>query len=290
MTSPAMSSPVSNRGWLLIAPAILVFGLLFGWPLLNLFFEALRPFVPGRVGGDASAPLTLVNFLQLAEGSFLRLVYDTFRISIIAAFCGVALSYPLAYSIVRRFSPLWRTMTVGALVLLVLLSVLVRTYALELTLGSVGPFRGLLLSVGIQPNSRGYIEFLVILGLIQHSVPISTLILLGSIQGINPNYSDASCSLGAPWWVTHRRILLPLAMPGLLASFLIATAAAVSSFVIPMILGKGKVMFVSNVIYSRFNDVINYPSGAAVSVFMLVASLLLIAAISQLARLGGRQS
>jgi putative spermidine/putrescine transport system permease protein len=53
-----------------------------------------------------------------------------------------------------------------------------------------------------------------------------------------------------------------------------------SGFVVPMILGKGKVLFISNLIYSRFSEIANYPSGSAIAVAMLFLSLVIIYGIT----------
>ena len=61
-----------------------------------------------------------------------------------------------------------------------------------------------------------------------------------------------------------------------------AGAKGISAFVVPMILGKGKVLFVSNLIYARFSEIANYPSGSAVSIAMLVMSLAIIYGITRM--------
>ena len=76
---------------------------------------------------------------------------------------------------------------------------------------------------------------------------------------------------------------VPLSIRGLLSAFLITYTLSISAFVVPMVLGKGKVVFVSNLIFSRFSEVANYPSGAAISVVMLVVSMLVIYVISRFA-------
>ena len=55
---------------------------------------------------------------------------------------------------------------------------------------------------------------------------------------------------------------------------------AISAFVIPMVLGRGRVLFMSNVIYTRFSDIANYPSGAAISLVMLAVALAVVAVIT----------
>ena len=83
-------------------------------------------------------------------------------------------------------------------------------------------------------------------------------------------------------------ITLPLSRAGLAGAFMIDFTFSISAFVIPMILGKGRVLFVSNTIYNRFSEIANYPSGAAISIVMLVISLGMIGAISRFAQ--GREA
>src|SRR5436190_2280928 len=162
------------------------------------------------------------------------------------------------------------------------LSVLVRTYALELTFGAAGPLRPLLLSLGIMTNGRTYIEVLVGGGLLHYIVPVATLTLLGTIQNVDPRLVDAAQALGAPGWKAHLSITLPLSMRGLLAAFLFAFTFSISAFVIPMILGKGRVLFISNLIYTRFSEIANYPSGAAISVVLFVLAMGIVYAMTAL--------
>jgi putative spermidine/putrescine transport system permease protein len=120
-----------------------------------------------------------------------------------------------------------------------------------------------------------------VLGLLHYLIPISAITLLGTIQNINPRLSEAAQALGAPRWTAHLTVTVPLCVPGLLSAFLICFTLCLSAFVVPMILGKGKVLFVSNLIYARFSEIANYPSGSAVSIAMLVMSLAIIYGITR---------
>src|SRR5271168_4980564 len=141
-----------------LLPAVLIFGALFLVPMAGLLMESFRLFTPGRVGSVAGAPLSLNNYAELLNLPFLGLFLETFRVSVAATVVGLAVAYPLAWYIVRRFSARGRVMAIGFLITLILLSMLVRTYAIELTFGSVGILRPVLLAVGISPNSGWYIE------------------------------------------------------------------------------------------------------------------------------------
>jgi putative spermidine/putrescine transport system permease protein len=175
------------------------------------------------------------------------------------------------------------------MITLVLSSILVKTYAIELTFGSVGITRPLLLLLGIPSNGRGTIEAVVIAGLVHAIVPVAVLTLIGAIQSIDPRLIDAAQSLGAPAWKAHLTITLPLGRTALVSSFLVSLTFAISAFVIPMVLGRGRVLFMSNIIYTRFSDIANYPSGAAVSLAMLAVSMVVIAGVS-VAHAGRTQS
>jgi putative spermidine/putrescine transport system permease protein len=273
-----------------LTPAVLIFAALFVVPMAGLVMESFRLFTPGRIGAVAGAPFTLANYAELLNLSFLGLFIETFRISVLATIVGLIVSYPLAWYVVRRFSPRGRVLATGFLITLILLSMLVRTYAIELTFGSVGILRPVLLSLGISPNSGWYIQCLVGAGLLHYIIPVSTLTLLGTVQNVDPRLLDAAQTLGAPAWRSHLTITLPLSRAGLVSAFLIALTFSISAFVIPMVLGKGRVLFVSNTIYNRFSEIADYPSGAAISVVMLVVSLLVVMGISSLGRTRGARA
>jgi putative spermidine/putrescine transport system permease protein len=118
---------------------------------------------------------------------------------------------------------------------------------------------------------------------LHYIIPVATLTLLGTVQNIDPRLVEAAQSLGAPGWRAHLTVTLPLSRGGLVGAFLIGLTFSVSAFVIPMVLGKGRVLFLSNSIYNRFSELADYPSGAAIAMVMLVVSLVLVLAVSRLA-------
>jgi ABC-type spermidine/putrescine transport system permease subunit I len=112
---------------------------------------------------------------------------------------------------------------------------------------------------------------------------MSILILIGAIQNLNPRLTEAAQSLGASAFKAHLTVTVPLCVKGLVSAFLVSMTLGISAFVIPWILGRGRVLFISNLIYSRFSEVANYPSGAAISIVMMVLSIILIFVMSRLA-------
>jgi len=273
-----------SRGALyLLVPALLIFGLLLALPLVNVAQESFRLFVPGRVGSAVDAPLTTHNYRELFTPAYLAYFLDTFRIGLVATLVGLAIGFPIAHHVARMRSGPRRTAWIGFLVAMMFLSALARVYSVSLAFGPVGflPFFARL--TGLNPNSGQVTEALVVLGLLHYMIPISALTLIGTIQNVNPRLAEAAQALGATRWRAHLSITLPLSARGILSAFLISYTLSISAFVIPMVLGRGRVLFVSNLIYSRFSEVANFPSGSAISVVMLALSMLIIYLVTRMA-------
>ena len=187
----------------LFLPGGVLFLMLFVLPMAGLFIESIRYYEPGSIGSASDAPFTLANYRELLKASFAGFFWQTLRISFLASAVGISLAFPLAYWIARRLSPQWRMVAIGFFVTLMFLSVLVRTYALELTFGAAGPLGPFLRQLGVATNGRGYIGLLVGAGLLHYIIPMSTLTLLGTIQNVDPRLTEAAQVLGAPNWKAH---------------------------------------------------------------------------------------
>ncbi len=267
---------------LLLVPGVGILLVFLVLPLANVVEESIRLFEPGRIGAAKDAPYTLFNYAELMDATYLYYFTETARIGFVSSITGLILGFPIAYVIARRFTPFWRKVGVGFLIGIMFLSTLVRVYALQLTFGPTGIAKFLSGLLGVSMNGRIYTELVVVLGLLHYLVPIAAITLLGTIQNVNPRLTEAGQALGAPRWMAHLTITVPLCVPGLLSAFLISFTLCLSAFVVPMILGKGKILFVSNLIYARFSEIANYPSGSAISIIMLVLSLLIIYGVSYL--------
>ena len=267
---------------LLLVPGLGVFLVCLALPLANVVEESFRLFEPGRVGAAKDAPYTLFNYAELLDQAYVFYFVETARFGVISSLIGLLFGFPIAYLIARQRSALVRKLAVGFLIGMMFLSTLVRVYALQLTFGPTGIAKFLSGLLGGSMNGRFYTELVVVLGLLHYLVPISAITLLGTIQNVNPRLSEAAQALGAPRWMSHLTITVPLCVPGLLSAFLISFTLCLSAFVVPMILGKGKVLFVSNLIYARFSEIANYPSGSAVSIVMLGLSLVIVYGVTRI--------
>ena len=267
---------------LLLVPATAAFVLLLAFPLFNIVNESFKLFVPGRVGSAEDAPYTLQNYSELLLPAYFNYYFTTFRLGFLASVIALAIGFPMAYVVARMRWELGRKLSIGFLIALMSLSVLVRVYSLELTFGAVGVLRPVLRFLDISQNDRTYTEWVVIAGLLHYIIPMSALTLVGTIQNVNPRLAEAAMSLGAARWKAHLTVTVPLSIRGILSAFLISYTLCISAFVVPMVLGKGRVLFVSNLIYNRFSEIANYPGGSSLSVMLLVVSLLIVYLISRI--------
>jgi ABC-type spermidine/putrescine transport system permease subunit I len=257
----------------LLLPVFLVIVPLILGPLFVLGDESLKPYIPGRIGGARDAGLTFTNYTAILDRDYLRYFLDTFRIGLIVTVLALILGYPMAHLVARTGSRTLRRILLAALIGTLFLSLIVRIYAIALTFGSLGPLSGFGALIGVPTGSPSDAEFMVVLGLLHTTLPLVTLTLIGTIQNIDPKLEDAAMSLGAPHWRAFASITFPMSLPGILSAGIIGYAFCISNLVVPMLLGRGFVVFVANLIYFRFSEVANFPSGAAISIIMMAISL-----------------
>jgi ABC-type spermidine/putrescine transport system permease subunit I len=258
--------------WLLLVPGGLLLGGLMVAPLGLLALESLREFVGGRVGGQADRPLTLANYTDLLNPAYALYFWETFRIGALVSLLALVFAFPIAYTAARTSRRGLRKAILGLLIAMLFLSVVARLYAILMAYGPTGPLKGMAQLLGTSASSAAFAEVQVMVGLLHFVLPIVALTLIGTVQNINPRLEEAAMALGAPRWRAVTGVVLPLAVPGLLSAFLIAFAMCISNFVVPLILGRGVVLFVSNLMYIRFSEIANFPSGAAIGIIMLVLS------------------
>lgn len=278
-----MSKPrLSVFHWALLAPGLLLLLVLLAAPIVLMAVESFHPFVAGRVG--AGEGWTLRNYTELIEPAYAFYFYDTFRISFIV--CAVALLFatPLAWQAARTKKRGVRVSIFGLLIGLLFMSLVARLYAIQMTWGSTGPLAFFGTLIGIPARSTGYAAVQVSIGLLHFVTPLAAMILIGTFQNISPRLEEAAASLGAPRWKVAFGVTLPLAVPGLLSAFMIAFAMCISNFVVPLILGRGVVLFTTNLMYVRFSDVANFPSGAAIGIIMFILAGLVVYVTTVLVR------
>jgi putative spermidine/putrescine transport system permease protein len=102
------------------------------------------------------------------------------------------------------------------------------------------------------------------------------LTLQSVIEGVNRNVEEAAFSLGAPPLTMFRRVLLPLALPGILAGGILCFILAMNAYATPVLLGGPKFKMMGPLVFGQF-QLNNWPFGAAIAFILMAATLVLTA-------------
>ncbi|HEV8353984.1 MAG TPA: ABC transporter permease [bacterium] len=270
-------APVRGVPWLalLIVPTLLFLLVFFLVPYLNM---VRMSFLLKPAGGPYLPQFTLNNYAQAVLDPFhWRVLLQTFRLAGLTTFLTLVLGYPLAYHL-NAASPRRKRWLLMMIISPLLVSVVVRGFAWIILLGRVGMVNQFvhwltgaeLVLIGTPTG--------VLVGLVHVFIPFMALAIAGVLQNISPDVVQAARSLGASPWQTFWRVTWPLSLPGVQAGGLLVFVLAVSSYVIPILLGASNVLVMPMLIVQTLLDAFNWPLGSALSMvfFGLTAAVVAI--------------
>ena len=280
MAAASVPRDVTSYGIGLAAPLALFFLVFFVAPLVQLFVLSLHNDTAGVVWGIGQYVHFLTDPFSLSVlGSTLLLGAE------VTALCLV-LGFPIAW-LYHRVGSRTQTLIILIVLLPLLTSVVVRTFAWIVILGRQGIINSTLLSIGAidTPIRLLYTQVGVVLALAQVQMPLMTLPLITALGRIDMNLEDASCSLGAGSWRTFWRVVLPLALPGVIAGCTLTYAAAITAFITQSLVGGGQMLFMPMYLYQQASTLQNWPFASAISIIFLLAVLAVVTVFGMLGRL-----
>jgi putative spermidine/putrescine transport system permease protein len=264
--APRLTLPAS----LLAVPILIFLAIFFFYPAINLlFFSLLTQDAKGIVG----RPLTLAHYARFFEiDLYLRVFWNTLRISLVTSAFAIVLGYPVAI-VMARSGPIVSRLIALIVIAPLIVSVVVRSYGWQLILANTpaGLLNWVLMSLGITsaPLNILYSETAVVIGSLHVFFPMMVLPLASALGKIDPNLEDCARTLGAPWWKVFARVTLPLSVPGLVAGFTLVFSLTAGSFVTPVILGGTTATMLGNLIEQQIFVVYDWPFGAAIAVVLV---------------------
>ncbi len=261
-------------------PLAAFFVLFFITPLLLLVLVSLHDDTVVSVWGVAQYAKIF------GEGLALRVLGDTLWLGVQVTVLCLALGYALAWAYVRS-SPTTQKVLMMIIVMPLLTSVVVRTFAWVVILGRQGIVNELLLGWAWidKPLRLLYSREGLIWALANVQLPLMALPLITTLQRLESNLEDASAALGANAWRTFRRITVPLSLPGIIAGSLLTFSATITAFITQSLVGGGQMLFMPMYIYQQASALQNWPYAAAISLVFLVAVIGCVTLLSYLGRL-----
>src|ERR1700730_6557706 len=229
----------------------------------------------------------LQNYAQLFRNPlYLTVLLRSIRIAGAVTLLALLLGYPLAYYL--SFHAAKHKELLYQLVIIPLCaSYLVRGYAWKTILGSDGVLNAFLRYLHITHRPVEfflYSPFAVALTLTHIYTPFTFLPIYASLEHVPRNLIEASHDLGASPWITFRRVVLPLSLPGMLAGATLAFVLTLGDFLAPLLVGGPSGIMISNIVVSLFGAAYNWPLGAAISLAMLLLVLAVLVATEKFER------
>lgn len=268
--------------WQLTLPLALAFAAIFLAPLLMLV----------GVSFFSDDKITQPGFAQWAkfygDPFSYKVIADTMLLGVKTVCATILVGYPLALVYLDAPQRLQKVL-IFVIVMPLLLSVVVRTFAWIVVLGREGVVNQLLLSLGIisEPLRLLQTELGLVISLTQIEMPLMLLPLISVMSRLDPNLRDASAALGASRWRTLFTVIVPLSMPGLVAGCLLVFASSTTAFISQTVIGGVRLIYLPLLIWQQSLVVFNWPFAAVISIALLVSVLTVVSALSWLGRRSG---
>jgi spermidine/putrescine transport system permease protein len=264
--------------YLLLAPGLAFLALFFLLPLGFLAHQSLETQNP--IDFTSSFNWAWHNYSDALTTYDAQLI-RSFEYAAIATGIALLLSYPLAYWIAFRGGR-WKSLFLLMIIAPFFVTYLIRTLAWETILADQGPVVHFLRYVHlinvIGDNDRLLATpTAVVAGITYNFLPFMALPLYVALEQIDPRLIEAGQDLYASKVRSFLHVTLPLSMPGVIAGTLLTFIPAAGDFINAQLLGTPKQYMIGNVIQSRFLELTDYPSAAALSLLLMAVILVLVA-------------
>lgn len=261
------STDSSLTAWLLLAPAILFLLLLFVAPIGYILMLSVT-----------DPTVSFAHYRRLfAVPLYAAVMLNTLRTALVVTVCGLLLSYPMAYVMARRNG------IVGTILLVVVgtcfwTGFIVRTYAWLVILGNRGPVTAAYAALGLgKPPQLLFTSFSSTLGMTHILMPYMIFALYAVMKNIDNNQLRAAESLGARPFAVFWNVYLPLSLPGVVNGCVLVFTICLGFYVTPVLLGTPRDMMISQLIDQQVETLLAWGFASALSVVLLVVTMLLLA-------------
>lgn len=202
------------------------------------------------------------NFETLFRDEVYRTItIRTVGISVAVAIADILLAFPLAYYAARLAKHRVRNVILIAVVMPLWANYLVRVFAWRLILTPSGFLNWLVELTGLGSLQIGNSNWAIWLTFVYLWLPFTLLPIYGALERVPGSYLEASADLGAKGWMTFRRVVLPLAIPGIVAGSIFSFSLTLGDYITPILVGNTQ--FIGNVIYQSVGVSNNVPFAAA---------------------------
>jgi spermidine/putrescine transport system permease protein len=268
---------------LLLAPAAFWFLMLL---ILPLAVVIVYSFGERAATGGYQPAFTLANYLNLPAR--LTAFRNTLTLAPMGTLICLLIGYPLAYFLAVKSTARSRLFLIILVIVPFWTSFLIRTYAWMFILGGRG-IPALLNWIGIEDIRLINTPFAVLVGIVYGYLPLMVFPIFVSLEKLDKRLLEASEDLGAAPFATFRQVTLPLSAPGVITGCMLVFILLMGEYLIPQLLGGGKVFFIGNALVDLFLQSLNWPFGSACAVALVVIMMVTITLYLRLTRARGQR-
>lgn len=262
-------------GILLVLPALLFTLTCFLLPVTALLLDAFR------IDGSGWGMQRFVQFFseELNRQVFLR----TLRIAALVTVSAVLLGYPAAQAI-AKVPPRYRGLMLSMMILPLMVSPIARTYAWIVLMGRNGAINSALQALGLSdaPQRLLFSELAVYVGLLQLLLPLMLMSLVGALENLPRDVTQAAATLGANAWQTFCKVTLPLTQEGLIVGGTLVFTGCVTAYVTPALLGGPKVLMLETLLYQKVSVESDFGSANVIAVILVAMTLMVNAGLKRI--------
>jgi len=273
------TSTSASRQLLPALPLAALFLAVFVLPLVALIFISL-------FRTPQFQQLSLLQYAKFFTDRFsMSVLLDTLRLGVEVAMLALVLAYPLGIAYLAS-GKIGRAVITFLIMLPLLTSTVVRTFAWIVILGRDGIVNSAMLTLGLwdSPSRLLYTWGGMVVALAQIQLPLMALPVINSLLRLNPNLTKAAEGLGAGRFRIFLTIVLPLTLPGAVAGWLLVFAAAATAFITQTLIGGGRIILMPSYIYQQAVGVQDWPFSAALSLIFTVAVIGIVFLIGAVSR------
>lgn len=256
-----------EKNWLLVAPAGAWLLVMLVLPLSVVLIFSFGERAPA--GGWVPA-FTFEQYANLPAR--LTAFKNTLTLAPLGTLAALIIAYPLAYQLAVRTDPRWKTILLVLVIVPFWTSILIRSYAWIFILGGQG-LPALLEVFGVEGVRLIYTPFAVTVGIVYGYLPLMVFPIYVALDRLDKRLLEASSDLGARPLTTFLRVTLPMSISGIATGCMLVFILLMGEFLIPALLGGGKVFFVGNALVDLFLQSRNWAFGSAVAVMLILVML-----------------
>jgi spermidine/putrescine transport system permease protein len=206
---------------------------------------------------------------------YLEIFLRSVSLGLFTTIACLLLGFPTAYFIATQ-PPARRNAWLFMITIPFWTNLLIRTYAMLLILRDQGVINMSLIEIGLIDRAIPilYTDFAVCLGLVYAYLPFMVLPIFASLEKLDFRLVEASYDLYATRFKVLKRIIIPLAKPGIAAGCILVLIPSLGAYITPALLGGGKSLMIGNLIELQFGQARNWPFGSAIALVLMVIVML----------------